>query len=86
MPPTSGSYDSTALRGLTQITWWARRDSRSIDVPTRAGSSISQPSETMTTTAPRAMPRRPYESRKSASARPMRVPPDQSGAAAAALR
>src|SRR5215217_2809620 len=42
------------------------------------------PSETITTTAPRAMPRRPWRSLNVFSASPTLVPLDQSGAAAAA--
>ena len=56
--------------------------------PSRAASSVgsprSQPSEAITTTAPRVSPRRPQTSLKAASYSPMRVPPAQSGTARAA--
>ena len=73
-----------AARGLTHTIRWASRDSRSISRPTSSGSPRSQPSERITTTAPRAMPRRPWRSLNVFSASPIRVPLDQSGAAAAA--
>ena len=75
---------SAPTRGLTQTIRWARRARRSISRPTSVGSPRSQPSERITTTAPRAMPRRPWRSLNSFSASPIRVPLDQSGAAAAA--
>ena len=77
--------NSPALtRGLTHTIRCARRARRSIWRPTSCGSPRSQPSERITTTAPRAMPRRPWRSLNAFSASPMRVPLDQSGAVAAA--
>ena len=73
-----------ATRGLTHTIRYASRARRSISRPTSAGSPRSQPSERITTTAPRAIPRRPWRSLNARSASPMRVPRDQSGAAAAA--
>ena len=75
---------SRSTRGLTHTIRWASRARRSISRPTSAGSPRSQPSERITTTAPRAMPRRPWRSLNAFSASPIRVPLDQSGAAAAA--
>ena len=72
------------IRGLTQTILWARRERRSISRPTTSGSPRSQPSERITTIAPRAIPRRPCRSLNSLSASPIRVPLDQSGAVAAA--
>ena len=46
-------------RGFTHTIRWARRDRRSISRATSAGSPRSQPSDRITTTAPRAIPRRP---------------------------
>ncbi len=57
--------------------------------PARRGavtSPVSHPSERMTTTAPRAKPRCPHRSRNSRNPSPSRVPPDQSGMAAATAR
>ena len=51
---------------------------RAICSPSRSGSSLSQPSDTITTTAPLARPRRPKRSLNSPIASPIRVPPDQS--------
>ena len=59
MPPVRGLKPGALARGLTQTIRWARRDSRSISRPTSAGSARSQPSERITTTAPRAMPAAP---------------------------
>ena len=75
---------SAPTRGLTHTIRWASRPSRAISRPTSAGSPRSQPSETITTTAPRAIPRRPWRSLNAFSASPIRVPLDQSGAVAAA--
>lgn len=79
MPPASGAKPGAALRGLTQMTRWASRRSRAICSPSRTGSARSQPSETITTTAPRAIPRRPSVSRNSLTDAPIRVPPEASG-------
>ena len=49
-------------RGLTHTIRCASRASRSISRPTSAGSPRSQPSERITITAPRAIPRRPWRS------------------------
>ena len=84
MPPARTEKPDAAARGFTQTMRCARRESRAISRPTSPGSPRSQPSERITTTAPRAMPRRPWRSLNSLSASPMRVPLDQSGAAAAA--
>src|SRR5262249_7539256 len=84
MPPERGANSRLAFRGLTQTIRWAIRRSRPTSRSTRAGSPHSHPSERMTTTAPRANPRRPYPSLKRCRASPIRVPPDQSLAAAAA--
>jgi hypothetical protein len=72
------------LRGLTHTIRCASRDRRCISRATNAGSPRSQPSDRITTTAPRAIPRRPWRSLNAFSASPIRVPLDQSGAAAAA--
>ena len=64
----------------------ASRARRAICSPRTEGSPVSHPSDTITTMDPRAVPRRPQPSLKAARAAPMRVPPDQSGAAAAARR
>ena len=84
MPPARGEKLRALTRGLTHTIRYASRARRAISRPTSAGSPRSQPSEMITTTAPRAMPRRPWRSLNSRSASPMRVPLDQSGAAAAA--
>ena len=81
MPPASGRYCSLLVRGLTQMMRCATRDSRCISRRSTAGSPVSQPSEMITTTAPRARPGRPTVSLNSFSEAPMRVPPSQSGAA-----
>ena len=73
------------MRGLAQTIRCAIRDSRAICSPSSAGSPVSQPSEMISTTAPRAMPRAPYRSLNSLTAAPILVPPDQSGAASPAL-
>ncbi len=51
-----------------------------------AASPRSQPSDAITTTAPRAAPRWPHRSRKARRVSPSRVPPLQSGIAAPAAR
>ena len=81
---SSGRNCGLCRRGLTHTMRWARRASRSISRPNRAGSPPSQPSDTMTTTAPRASPRRAHPSLNALMASPRRVPPDQSGVAAIA--
>ena len=86
MPPARDGEAFALTRGLTQTIRCASRARRSISRPTSSGSPRSQPSERITTTAPRAMPRRPWRSLNAFSASPMRVPLDQSGAAAAARR
>ena len=53
MAPASGRYSGSPARGLSQTTRWARRRTRVIAAASSAGSSLSQPSEPMTTTAPR---------------------------------
>lgn len=62
------------------------RAGRAISRATAAGASPSQPSEKITTTAPRTIPRHPKRLLNSARRRPMRVPPDQSDAVAPARR
>ena len=84
MPPARGENPLAATRGLTQTIRYASRESRSISRATSAGSPRSQPSDRITTRAPRAIPRRPWRSLNALSASPIRVPLDQSGAAAAA--
>src|SRR5664279_696872 len=59
MPPVRGAKPGAAFRGFTQMTRYASLDSRTICSPSSVGSTRSQPSETITTTAPRATPRRP---------------------------
>ena len=63
---------------------WASRRRRAIWAATCSGSSCAQPSEKITTTAPRASPRRPCSSTKRRRLSAIRVPPAQSGAEAAA--
>ena len=86
IPPASGRYCSLLVRGLTQMIRCATRESRCIWCRSTAGSPVSQPSEMITTTAPRARPGRPTVSLNSFSEAPMRVPPSQSGAACPARR
>ena len=62
MPPACTENAPAPTRGLTHTIRWASRARRSISRPTSAGSPRSQPSERITTTAPRAMPRRPWRS------------------------
>src|SRR3954467_8236466 len=81
IPPATGAKPGAAARGLTHTMRWASRARRSISRPTTAGSPTSQPSLRITTTAPRASPRRPWRRLNTASASPIRVPLDQSGAA-----
>ncbi len=69
------------VRGFTHTIRNATSDRRSISFRSWAGSPVSQPSETIRITAPRAIPRRPQESLNSRSAAPILVPPSQSGAA-----
>src|SRR5262245_16134375 len=59
IPPARGRYSGFCVRGFTHTILCATRDRRSISRPRISGSPVSQPSEMMTTTAPRAMPRRP---------------------------
>src|SRR5262249_60239977 len=54
IPPARGWYSGFPFNGLTQTTANAARASLAISRATRSGSSRSQPSETTTTTAPRA--------------------------------
>src|SRR5262249_55717438 len=75
-----------AARGLTQTIRYARRASRSISRATSAGSPRSQPSERITITAPRAMPRRPWRWVKCFGGTPVPGPGCQLGAAAAGAR
>ena len=72
---------SAALRGLTQTTRWASRDSRAICSPEqrRVGALPAVGDDDHHRAA--GQPRRPWSSRKVFSASPIRVPPDQSGAA-----
>ena len=84
IPPVRGEKPAALTRGLTHTIRCARRARRSISRPTSVGSPRSQPSERITITAPRAIPRRPWRSLNAFSASPIRVPLDQSGAAAAA--
>src|SRR3954452_1308804 len=79
MPPARTEKASAPTRGLTHTMRWASRARRAISRPTSAGSPLSQPSERITTTAPRAMPRRPWRSLNVLSASPILVPLDQSG-------
>src|SRR6185295_10836898 len=62
MPPASGSYSACPLSGFTQTTANACRASRCICVPASCASPRSQPSERITTTAPRVIERRPHSS------------------------
>src|SRR5919106_3671446 len=78
IPPASGWYSGLPLSGFTQTTPKAARRSRAISRATRAGSSRSQPSETITTIAPRVSARRPQRSLYALSAAPIRVPAAQS--------
>ena len=84
MPPARTENVLAPARGFTHTIRCASRDRRSISRATSIGSPRSQPSERITTTAPRATPRRPWRSLNAFSASPIRVPLDQSGAAAAA--
>ena len=59
MPPTSGRYRGDWVRGFAHTIRCATRCSRAICAPSSAGSPVSQPSEMIRTTAPRAMPRLP---------------------------
>ena len=79
MPPACTENALALTRGLTHTIRWASRARRAISRPTSVGSPRSQPSERITTTAPRAMPRRPWRSLNALSASPIRVPLDQSG-------
>src|SRR5680860_606355 len=62
IPRASGTNPGDALRGLTQTTRCATRARRAICSASCAGSPRSQPSERITTTAPRAIPRTPQRS------------------------
>ena len=62
MPPARGAKPLALTRGLTHTIRYASRARRSISRPTSTGSPRSQPSERITTTAPRAIPRRPWRS------------------------
>ena len=56
IPRASGAKPGDAFSGFTHTTWYATRCRRSICSPSTSGSPRSQPSERITTTAPRAMP------------------------------
>ena len=83
-PAASGANPGLAFSGLTHTRRWATRCSRRTCSPSTAGSPRSHPSERITTTAPRARPRRPHVSLKVRSPSPRRVPPDQSSTTPAA--
>ena len=84
IPPTVGVKPGAAARGLTQTIRCASRRSRAIAVATSSGGSVAQPSDSTTTTAPRAIPRRPKTVRNSSMLPAIRVPPDQPVVTAAA--
>ena len=67
-----------AFSGFTHTMRCATRCSRAICSASTSGSPRSQPSERITTTAPRAMPRMPHSSLNARRPSPRRVPPDQS--------
>src|SRR3954454_10274889 len=60
IPPASGSYSTWPLSGFTQTTANAWRARRAISRPVSCASPRSQPSERMTTTAPRVSARLPH--------------------------
>jgi hypothetical protein len=72
-----GAKPGAAARGLSQITVWARRRSLAMAAASRSGGSPSQPSEAISTTAPRRVP--PWcEARRVLRQWAMRVPPNRS--------
>ncbi len=75
--PTNGANPVAATLGFSQITRCARRRSRAMDAASAAGGSLSQPSDAITTTAPR---RTPLCRDRSSASRfdAMRVPPKRS--------
>ena len=77
-PARSARSPGSAFSGFTHTRRWATRCRRRTCSPSTAGSPRSQPSERITTTAPRARPRTPHVSLKVRSPSPRRVPPDQS--------
>ena len=81
MPAVIGAKPGIPRCGLTHTTRCASRASRAICAPSRVASPRSQPSEAITTTAPRATPRWPQRSRNALTSSPSRVPPLQSGTA-----
>ena len=83
MPRASGANPGLALRGFTHTTRCATRCNRCTCSASTSGSPRSQPSERITTTAPRARPRSPHRSLKVRTPSPSRVPPDQSSTAPA---
>src|SRR6266513_677976 len=78
IPPASGSYSGFPLSGLTQTIAYAARCSLSISRATSVASCRSQPSDTITTTAPRVSARRPHTSLNVLRDGPIRVPLAQS--------
>src|SRR4051812_10637918 len=78
IPRARGAKLGEDFNGFTHTTWCATRCRRSICAPSSSGSPRSHPSDRITTTAPRAMPRTPHSSLNRRSPSPSRVPPDQS--------
>ncbi len=83
MPRAIGAKPGLALSGFTHTTRWATRCRRRTCSASTSGSPRSQPSERITTTAPRARPRSPHRSLNVRRPSPSRVPPDQSSTAPA---
>lgn len=83
MLPTVGSKPAAPARGFIQTTRWARRRNRASAAASCSGGSLSQPSEPMSTTAPRSAS--PWCERNSARTLcAMRVPANRSLTRAAA--